>query len=59
MPNSPKDVAGKLDRLLRESAELRERSELLAMEAERLKLAIEGNGAAEREQRKKPRLKGK
>jgi hypothetical protein len=57
MPHSEKDVAGKLDRLLRESADLRAKSVALALEAERLKAAILGNGSAE--QRKKPRLKGK
>lgn len=45
MPHSENDVASKLDRLLRESAELREKSEVLAREAARLKAT--------------PRLKGK
>jgi hypothetical protein len=56
MPNRD-NVETRLDRLLRESAALRERSEVLAKEAERLRVDIKANGATER--RKKPRVRGK
>jgi hypothetical protein len=57
MPNSD-DVGTRLDRLLRESAALRERSHALAKEAERLRLEIKKEQALT-ERRKKPRVKGK
>jgi hypothetical protein len=57
MPNSD-DVGTRLDRLLRESAALRERSDALAKEAERLRLEIKKEQALT-ERRKKPRVKGK
>jgi hypothetical protein len=57
MPNSD-DVGTRLDRLLRESAALRERSHALAKEAERLRLEIKMEQALT-ERRKKPRVKGK
>jgi hypothetical protein len=57
MPNSD-DVGTRLDRLLRESAALRERSDALAKEAERLRVQIEKEQAPP-DQRKKPRVKGK
>jgi hypothetical protein len=55
VPND--NVSIRLDQLLQESAALRERSEALSQEAERLRAEIENNG--KREHRKKPRLKGK
>jgi hypothetical protein len=55
MPNSD-DVGTRLDRLLRESAALRERSDALAKEAERLRVQIEKEQAPP-DQRKKPRVK--
>jgi hypothetical protein len=56
MPDND-DVTARLDRLLRESAALRETSEQLAKEAQRLRAEIEGHQAPER--RKKPRMRGK
>jgi hypothetical protein len=57
MPNSD-DVGTRLDRLPRESAALRERSDALAKEAERLRVEIQKEQAPP-ERRKKPRVKGK
>jgi hypothetical protein len=57
MPKSD-DVGARLDRLLRESAALRERSDALAKEAERLRVEIQKEQAS-RDRRKKPRVKGK
>jgi hypothetical protein len=51
------EVNAKLDRLLRESAAVREASEELVREAGRLRAEIERHQA--KEKRKKPRLKGK
>jgi cell division protein FtsB len=59
MPDHEK-VQADLDRLLRESAELRETSVKLAREAERLRRQIaELNDGRRAERRKKPRLMGK
>ena len=57
MPNSD-NVATRLDRLLRESAALRERSDALAKEAARLRVEIQQEQTLA-ERRKKPRVKGK
>jgi hypothetical protein len=57
MPNSD-NVATRLDRLLRESAALRERSDALAKEAERLRVEIQQEQTLA-ERRNKPRVKGK
>jgi hypothetical protein len=57
MPNSD-DLGTRLDRLVRESAALRERSDTLAKEAERLRVEIQKEQALA-ERRKKPRVKGK
>jgi hypothetical protein len=57
MPNSD-DVGTRLDRLLRESAALRERSDALTKEAEWLRVEIQKEQAPP-ERRKKPRVKGK
>jgi hypothetical protein len=51
-------VGTRLDRLLRESAALRERSDALTKEAERLRVEIQKEQAPP-ERRKKPRVKGK
>jgi hypothetical protein len=53
--------AGKkdIDRLLRESAALRARSNELAAEVERLRKQLAAIGLDRVERRKKPRLKGK
>lgn len=50
-----------LERLLRESAELRRRSEQLMAEVERLRneVAANGTGQTAPERRQNPRLKGK
>lgn len=59
MPDHEK-VQADLDRLLRESAELRETSVKLAREAERFRRQIaELNDGRRAERRKKPRLMGK
>ena len=57
MPSSD-NVATRLDRLLRESAALRERSDALTKEAERLRVEIQKEQTLA-ERRKKPRVKGK
>jgi hypothetical protein len=57
MPKSD-DVGARLDRLLRESAALRERSDALAKEAERLRMEIQKEQASP-ERRKQPRVKGR
>ena len=57
MPSSD-DVGTRLDRLLRESAALRERSDALAKEAERLRVEIQQEQTLA-ERRKKPRVKAK
>jgi hypothetical protein len=54
---SKDDLSAKLDRLLRENAAVREASEELVREAGRLRAEIEKHQA--KEQRKKPRVKGK
>jgi hypothetical protein len=54
---SKDDLIAKLDRLLRESAAVGEASEELVREAGRLRAEIEKHQA--KEQRKKPRVKGK
>jgi regulator of replication initiation timing len=54
---SKDDLNAKLDRLLRESAAVREASEELVREAARLRAEMEKHQAKER--RTKPRVKGK
>jgi predicted RNA-binding protein with PIN domain len=51
------DLSDRLDLLLRESAAVREASEELTREVERLRAQIEKHQA--KEQRKKPRARGK
>lgn len=54
---SKDDLSARLDRLLRENAAVREASEELVREAGRLRAEIEKHQT--KEQRKKPRVKGK